>query len=111
MESADAAPDLVKAPVAAKPIPAAKGGKGEQARKVDAFQVGEVLTGKVTRVDAGCAYVSVRDHYGVVPKGQVSDQWVDDVRDFVKRGERVEVRVIKVDRARDALTLSMRQCG
>ena len=111
VESADAAPDLVKTPVAAKPIPAAKGGKGEQARKVDAFQVGEVLTGKVTRVDAGCAYVSVRDHYGVVPKGQVSDQWVDDVRDFVKRGERVEVRVVKVDRARDALTLSMRQCG
>lgn len=107
-ENGAVSPDFVRASTAAKPAPSAAGVK---AKKVDAFKVGEVLTGKVTRVDAGCAYVSVRDHYGVVPKGQVSDQWVDDVRDFVKRGERVEVRVIKADRARDALTLSMRQCG
>lgn len=84
---------------------------GWQAKKVDSFKVGEVLTGKVTRVDAGRAYVSVRDHYGFVPKGQVSSHRVDDVRDFVKRGERVDVKVIKADRDKDVLILSMRQCG
>ena len=87
------------------------GAKRVEAKKVDAFEVGEVLTGKVTRVDAGRAYGSVRDHYGFVRKGQVSNRPVSDVRDFVKRGDRVDVKVIKADRKKDVLILSMRQCG
>ena len=102
------APGFTSASLVAKTAPCQMGG---QAKKVDSFKVGEVLTGKVTRVDAGRAYVSVRDHYGFVPKGQVSSHRVDDVRDFVKRGERVDVKVIKADRDKDVLILSMRQCG
>jgi len=101
-------PDFARVSVAAKSTPSTAGGK---TKKVDAFEIGEALTGKVTRVDAGRAYVSVRDHYGFVPKRQVSNCQVNDVRDFVKRGERVDAKVIKADRDKDVLILSMRQCG
>ena len=102
-----ALPVNASATIAAKPVSrVANGGT----KKVDSFKVGEVLAGKVTRVDENCAYVSVRDHYGIVPKGQVSREWVDDVRDFLSKGDRVNVKVIKIERDKDMLVLSINQC-
>lgn len=99
----------VKAPVhtAAVRVPATP---VEQEKKVDSFTVGEFLTGEVNRVDENCAYVSVRNYFGIVPKGQVSNDWVDDVRNFVEQGQSVSVKVIKIDRDNDRLILSMKQC-
>lgn len=80
-------------------------------KKVAGFKVGEILSGEVTHVEAGRAVVSVRGHYGIVSKGQVSDERVNDVRDFVTQGDTVDVKVIDIDWEQDYLRLSMKQCS
>ena len=76
--------------------------------KLAGFKVGQVLDGIVNRVDKNGAYVAVKDHYGFVPKGLVADEWVDDVRDFLKRGQKVRVKVSKVDVEKGNLILSVK---
>ena len=80
-------------------------------KKVDGFRKGQMLSGKVTKVENGGAYVSVGHHYGFVPKGQIAHEWVDDATAFLKKGQTVRVKVIKIDRDRDRLILSIKQCA
>lgn len=75
------------------------------------FAVGEVLTGKVTEVEVGCVHVDIDGASGIVPKGQISHQWVDDAHDFAQVGQMVKVKVIGTTGNKGALRLSMRQCA
>ena len=90
----------------------ADGGPRKRAAKsVDAFRVGQVLSGSVSYVKEGGAYVNVPGHRGFVPKGEISRSWVDDAREFVRKGQDVTVKVIDIDRSRNSLLLSMKRCG
>ena len=65
----------------------------------------------VTKVENGGAYVSIENHYGFVPKSQIAHEWVDDAKAFLEKGQGVRVKVIKIDRDRDRLVLSIKQCA
>ena len=57
------------------------------------------------------AFVEFENGYGLVRTEEISADPVDDARDHVKRGQRVDVEVIGVDRDKGRLDLSMRRCG
>jgi len=48
---------------------------------------------------------------GLVPKGMISDEWVDDINDYVKVGQEVKVRVDNVDLDMQRMRLSMKEGG
>ena len=75
------------------------------------YAVGARLTGKVNRVEKFGAFVEFENGYGLVRAEEISTEQVDDARDCVKRGQRVEVEVIGIDRDKGRLDLSMRRCG
>ena len=75
------------------------------------YAVGARLIGKVNRVDKFGAFVEFENGYGLVRAEEISTEQVDDARDSVKRGQRVEVEVIGIDRDKGRLDLSMRRCG
>lgn len=75
------------------------------------FAVGARIIGKVNRVEKFGAFVEFENGYGLVRVEEISAEQVNDARDCVKRGQRVEVEVIGIDRDKGRLDLSMRRCG
>ena len=69
-----------------------------------------VLTGTVTSVSIGCAHVDYGDGWGIVPLGQVSTEHVEDVRDFLKVGDQVNVVVIGFYEDKGVPKLSIKRC-
>eukprot|EP01024_Parvocaulis_polyphysoides_P022586 TRINITY_DN20939_c0_g1_i1.p3 TRINITY_DN20939_c0_g1~~TRINITY_DN20939_c0_g1_i1.p3 ORF type:complete len:178 (-),score=7.25 TRINITY_DN20939_c0_g1_i1:247-726(-) len=74
----------------------------------DDIQVGDVFKGRVTGttgfgcfVDIGC------DVDGLVHISQVAQEFVRDIRDYVNRGDFVNVKVIRKDEASRKLGLTM----
>lgn len=81
----------------------------ETSNKVDGFSRGQILDGRVNKLHRGGANVTIGDYFGFVPKGQISEAWVDDVADFLHVGQKVRVKVIKVDRDKELVILSIKQ--
>ena len=70
---------------------------------------GMVLEGVVTNIVAFGAFVDVGVHQdGLVHVSQLADRYVADPNDVVKVGQRVAVRVMSVDLARNRIALTMR---
>ena len=77
--------------------------------KVDEFAVGQIWEGRVNKLHKGGANVTIGDYFGFVPKGQISQEWVDEVSDHLHVGQRVNVKVIGVDRDKEMVTLSIKK--
>lgn len=77
-------------------------------REVKDLKEGMQLEGIVTNVVAFGAFVDVGVHQdGLVHVSQLSDRYVADPNDVVKVGQKVKVRVMSVDLARERIALSM----
>jgi uncharacterized protein len=73
---------------------------------------GMVLQGTVTNVVAFGAFVDVGVHQdGLVHVSQLSNRFVRDPNEVVKPGDRVTVRVLSVDVARQRIALSMKDAS
>jgi uncharacterized protein len=71
-----------------------------------------VLAGVVTNVTQFGAFVDVGVHQdGRVHVSELANRFVKDPAEVVKVGERVRVRVIKVDRERRRIGLSIKQAA
>jgi uncharacterized protein len=76
---------------------------------IDDLQPGMVLSGVVTNVTAFGAFVDIGVHQdGLVHVSQLSNRFVSNPADVVKPGDRLQVRVVEVDRARSRIALSAR---
>ncbi len=75
-------------------------------------RVGEVVVGTVKEVMDYGAYLSL-DEYGgheaFLPWSEISTRWVRDIRDFVREGQRVVVKVIRVDRRKGYVDVSLKK--
>lgn len=70
---------------------------------------GMTLPGIITNVTAFGAFVDVGVHQdGLVHISQLSDSFVKDPADVVKTGQKVQVRVLEVDKKRKRISLSMK---
>jgi len=73
---------------------------------------GDLLEATITKLTKFGAFARINDDYqieGLIHISELSDDHVEDPNDIVTRGDVVSVRVIRVDRARRQLGLSMKQ--
>ena len=81
----------------------------DDVQKVEDLREGMVLQGTVTNVVAFGAFVDVGVHQdGLVHVSHLSNRFVKDPNEVVKPGDRVTVRVLSVDVARQRIALSMK---
>lgn len=73
-------------------------------------EVGQVVKGKVTGIQSFGAFVALdgENTQGLVHISEISNTYVKDINDFLKVGQEVEVKVIKVDEASHKISLSIR---
>ena len=78
-------------------------------RTIRDLEVGEVLTGTVTRVTNYGAFVDIGIGYeGMVHVKEMAHGYVNQPSDVVQEGQEVEVEVIKINRRRGQIDLSMK---
>jgi len=78
-------------------------------RTIRDLQSGEVLTGTVTRVTNYGAFVDIGIGYeGMVHVKEMAHGYVNHPSDVVQEGQQVEVEVLKVNRRRGQIDLSMK---
>lgn len=77
----------------------------------DRYPVGSVITGKVKNITDFGAFVEVEEGiHGLVHISDLSwSKRAKNPAEFVKRGERIEVRVLEVDPAKQRLSLGLKQ--
>ncbi|MCQ2388287.1 MAG: RNA-binding transcriptional accessory protein [Kiritimatiellae bacterium] len=77
--------------------------------KIEDVKEGMELEGVVTNVTAFGAFVDIGIHQdGLVHVSEISDHFVKDPAEVVKAGDKIKVRVIGVDKARNRVSLSAR---
>ncbi|MEX2382937.1 MAG: 30S ribosomal protein S1 [Opitutales bacterium] len=73
------------------------------------FKVGDVVTGKVSKIASYGAFVELKDGIdGLVHISQISEEHVEKVKDILKPGQEVTARVIKIDRDERRIGLSVK---
>ena len=76
---------------------------------IDDVHEGMTLEGVVTNVTAFGAFVDIGIHQdGLVHVSELADRFVSDPSEVVKTGDKIKVRVIGVDKARNRVSLSAR---
>ena len=80
-----------------------------EVNEVKHFQRGDVVKGKVTKVEDKQAYVDVGYKTdGIVPISELSSLHVETVSDVLKEGDEIELKVIRINDDEDELVLSKR---
>lgn len=73
---------------------------------------GELVIGRITKVNPFSAYVSLEEYKGVegmIHISEVARKWIKDIRDFVKLDQTVVLRVMKVEPEKGHVALSMKR--
>ena len=74
------------------------------------YQIGQVVTGTITKLASFGAFAEIEPGVeGLIHISELSDERITHPKQVVREGERLRLRVIKVDPARHRLGLSLRQ--
>ncbi|MER2192719.1 MAG: S1 domain-containing post-transcriptional regulator GSP13 [Solibacillus sp.] len=74
------------------------------------YEVGDVLTGKVTGIQPYGAFIALdEDTQGLVHISEITYGFVKDVGDFLKVGDEITVKVLEVDADGRKISLSIRE--
>lgn len=74
------------------------------------YEVGDVLTGKVTGIQPYGAFVALDEEtQGLVHISEITYGFVKDVGDFLKVGDEITVKVLEVDLDGRKISLSIRE--
>ena len=75
----------------------------------DDLQVGQSLTGKVTRIEKFGAFIDVgAERPAMIHVSELSDGYVKSPNDVVKVGQEVTGRVLKIDRRKRQIDMSLK---
>ena len=79
-------------------------------KAIDArYKIGDLVKGKVSKLATFGAFVELDgDIDGLVHISQISEERIDKVKDFLKVGQEIEARVIKVDKTERRIGLSVK---
>jgi len=72
----------------------------------------ELVIGTVVRVNPFSAFVSLDEYEnkeGMIHISEIAGKWVRDIRKFVKVGQKVVVRVMRVDKEKGYISLSLKR--
>ena len=73
------------------------------------YKIGDMVKGKVSKIASFGAFVALDgDIDGLVHISQIAEDRVDKIKDFLKIGQEIEARVIKVDKAERRIGLSIK---
>ena len=73
------------------------------------IEVGSVLTGKVTGIQAYGAFVALdENNQGLVHISEITHGYVKDINEYLKVGDEVKVKVLSVDKNAGKIGLSIR---
>lgn len=73
-------------------------------------QIGEIYTGKVVRIADFGAFVEIFPGTdGMVHVSEIAKERVNDIRKYLKEGQMVKVKVVKIDRESGKIGLSIKQ--
>lgn len=73
------------------------------------YQLGQIVEGTITQLASFGAFARIEDGIeGLIHVSEMGDGRVQHPRDFVKEGDAVQVRIIRIDPARRRMGLSMR---
>jgi translation initiation factor 2 subunit 1 len=74
--------------------------------------VGELVVATVQEIYDYGAYVTLEEYGGLrayLPWSEVSSKWVRSIRDVIREGQRIVVKVIRVDRAKREVDVSLKR--
>jgi translation initiation factor 2 subunit 1 len=74
--------------------------------------VGELVVATVRHIESYGAYVTLDeydDKEGLLHISEISPSWVRNIRDYVREGQKVVLQVLRVDKARGEIDLSLRR--
>jgi small subunit ribosomal protein S1 len=74
------------------------------------LQEGMVLKGKVVSLQHFGAFVDLDGIQGLIPISEIGWARVDNIHDVLVVGQEVEVKIIRIDREKDQIGLSLKQC-
>ncbi|MDI9643668.1 MAG: translation initiation factor IF-2 subunit alpha [Candidatus Verstraetearchaeota archaeon] len=80
-------------------------------RKKEYPEIGEFVIATAVRLQEHGVYVSL-DEYGksgYIPIGEVASTWVKNIKDFVKEGQKLVLKVIRIDEKKGHIDLSLRK--
>ncbi|MDP4151947.1 MAG: S1 RNA-binding domain-containing protein [Bacillota bacterium] len=73
------------------------------------FEVGMVVDGKITGITKFGAFVALPDgKSGMIHVSEISNEYVKEIRDYVKEGDTVKAKVISIDNE-GRISLSIKQ--
>lgn len=75
-----------------------------------AIEIGAILEGTIVNITNFGAFIEVEGKTGLVHISEVADTYVKDIRDFLKEGDRIQVKVLKVEPA-GKISLSIKQAN
>ncbi len=79
-------------------------------RVVDTYDVGDELTGRVTKVVSFGAFVEIVDGVeGLVHISELAQHHVENPREVVNQGDEIRVKVLEIDSERRRLSLSVKR--
>jgi len=79
--------------------------------KTDWPEVGELVIATVNRITDYGAYVTLDEYKkeGFLHISEISSSWVKNIRDFVREGEKIVLKVLRIDTERKQIDLSLRR--
>ncbi len=73
------------------------------------YKIGDMVKGKVSKIATFGAFIALDgDIDGLVHISQIAEDRVDKIKDYLKVGQEIEARVIKVDKAERRIGLSVK---
>jgi len=74
-------------------------------------EIGELVIATVERITNYGVYVRMEEYEkeGFLPISEISSSWVKNIRDFVREGEKVVLKVLRIDAERRHVDLSLRR--
>lgn len=80
------------------------------ADRVAKYQVGQLVEGTITRLTKFGAFAKLDDEIeGLIHISEISEKRIDHAKEVLKEGEKVTLRVIKIDPANHRIGLSVRR--
>lgn len=75
-----------------------------------ALEIGAILGGTVVNITNFGAFVDIDGKTGLVHISEVADNYVKDIKDFLKPGDKVKVKVVSID-PNGKVSLSIKQAN
>lgn len=73
------------------------------------YDCGTIVKGTVTGIQGYGAFVALDEStQGLVHISEITNGYVKDIRDFLKVGDKVEVKILSVDHANSKISLSLK---